>query len=389
MIGWLTKHLIKNSEDVKNPEVRRMYGTLCSMMGIGLNVCLFLGKYLAGVLSGSIAVMADAFNNLSDAGSSLITLIGFKFAGMKPDKEHPFGHGRIEYLSGLAVAAAIVLMGFELAKSSLEKIFHPTPVEANLLSIGILVVSVAVKLYMSSYNKKIGTKIDSAAMRATAADSLSDATATSVVLLVILVQKFAGVNVDGWCGILVAGFILFAGYNAAKDTLSPLLGQAPEPEFIEEIHRITLAHPEIVGIHDLVVHDYGPGRQMISLHGEVPGNGDIFALHDVIDQVEKELKEQLGCDAVIHMDPIETDNAAITQMRGEVAKLVAEIHEEITIHDFRMVTGPTHTNLIFDAVVPYQLKMTDQEAVAAIQKRISERWSNYFAVVSIDHSYVL
>lgn len=175
MIGWLTKHLIKNSEDVKNPEVRRMYGTLCSMMGIGLNVCLFLGKYLAGVLSGSIAVMADAFNNLSDAGSSLITLIGFKFAGMKPDKEHPFGHGRIEYLSGLAVAAAIVLMGFELAKSSLEKIFHPTPVEANLLSIGILVVSVAVKLYMSSYNKKIGTKIDSAAMRATAADSLSDA----------------------------------------------------------------------------------------------------------------------------------------------------------------------------------------------------------------------
>lgn len=389
MIGWLTKHLIKNSEDVKNPEVRRMYGTLCSMMGIGLNVCLFLGKYLAGVLSGSIAVMADAFNNLSDAGSSLITLIGFKFAGMKPDKEHPFGHGRIEYLSGLAVAAAIVLMGFELAKSSLEKIFHPTPVEANLLSIGILVVSVAVKLYMSSYNKKIGTKIDSAAMRATAADSLSDATATSVVLLVILVQKFAGVNVDGWCGILVAGFILFAGYNAAKDTLSPLLGQAPEPEFIEEIHRITLAHPEIVGIHDLVVHDYGPGRQMISLHGEVPGNGDIFALHDVIDQVEKELKEQLGCDAVIHMDPIETDNAAITQMRGEVAKLVAEIHEEITIHDFRMVTGPTHTNLIFDAVVPYQLKMTDQEAVAAIQKRISERWPNYFAVVSIDHSCVL
>ena len=389
MIGWLTKHLIKNSEDVKNPEVRRMYGTLCSMMGIGLNVCLFLGKYLAGVLSGSIAVMADAFNNLSDAGSSLITLIGFKFAGMKPDKEHPFGHGRIEYLSGLAVAAAIVLMGFELAKSSLEKIFHPTPVEANLLSIGILVVSVAVKFYMSSYNKKIGTKIDSAAMRATAADSLSDATATSVVLLAILVQKFAGVNVDGWCGILVAGFILFAGYNAAKDTLSPLLGQAPEPEFIEEIHRITLAHPEIVGIHDLVVHDYGPGRQMISLHGEVPGNGDIFALHDVIDQVEKELKEQLGCDAVIHMDPIETDNAAITQMRGEVAKLVAEIHEEITIHDFRMVTGPTHTNLIFDAVVPYQLKMTDQEAVAAIQKRISERWPNYFAVVSIDHSCVL
>lgn len=389
MISWLAKHFIKNSEDEKNPEVRRMYGTLCSLMGIGLNVCLFLGKYLAGALSGSIAVMADAFNNLSDAGSSLSTLIGFKFAGMKPDKEHPFGHGRIEYLSGLAVAAAILFMGFELAKSSVEKILHPTPVETNLLSIGILVVSVAVKLYMSSYNKKIGTKIDSAAMKATAADSLSDAVATSVALLAILVQKFAGFNVDGWCGILVAGFILFAGYNAAKDTLSPLLGQPPEPELIEEIQRITLSHPEIVGIHDLVVHDYGPGRQMISLHGEVPGNGNIFALHDVIDQAEKELKEQLGCDAVIHMDPIEMDNDAIAQVREEVEKLVTEIHGEITIHDFRMVTGPTHTNLIFDAVVPYQVKMSDPEVTAAIQKKISERWDNYFAVVSIDHSYVL
>lgn len=389
MIGWLIKHVIKNGEEIKNPEVRRQYGALCSMVGIGLNVFLFAGKYLAGLLSGSIAIMADAFNNLSDAGSSMITLIGFKFAGMKPDKEHPFGHGRIEYLSGLAVAAAIVLMGFELAKSSVDKILHPTAVEANLLSIGILLVSVAVKFYMSSYNKSIGTKIDSAAMRATAMDSLSDAAATSVVLAAILIQKFAGINIDGWCGILVAGFILFAGYNAAKDTLSPLLGQPPEPEFIEAIERITLSHPEIVGIHDLVVHDYGPGRQMISLHGEVPGNGDIFALHDVIDQAEKELKEQLGCDAVIHMDPIEMDNDTVTEMRSETARLAAEVHEEITIHDFRMVSGPTHTNLIFDVVVPYGLKMSDQEVTEAIQKKVAEQWENCFAVISIDHAYVL
>lgn len=389
MIGWLIKHVIKNGEDIKNPEVRRQYGALCSLVGIGLNIALFAGKYLAGVLSGSIAIMADAFNNLSDAGSSLITLIGFKFAGKKPDKEHPFGHGRIEYLSGLAVAAAIVLMGFELAKSSVDKIFHPTAVETSLLSIGILLVSVAVKFYMSSYNKRIGTKIDSAAMRATAADSLSDAAATSVVLAAILIQKFTAVNVDGWCGILVAGFILVAGYNAAKDTLSPLLGQPPEPEFIEEIQRITLAHPEIVGIHDLVVHDYGPGRQMISLHGEVPGNGDIFALHDVIDQAEKELKEQLGCDAVIHMDPIEMDNDAVFEMRKEVAKLAAEVHEEITIHDFRMVTGPTHTNLIFDVVVPYGLKLSDKEVTEAIQKKVSGHWNHCFAIISVDHAYVL
>lgn len=389
MTGWLIRHLIQNWEDVKNAEVRRHYGVLCSMLGIALNVCLFLGKYLAGVLSGSIAVMADAFNNLSDAGSSLITLIGFKFAGKKADKEHPFGHGRVEYLSGLAVAAAIVLMGFELAKSSLDKILHPASVETNLLSIGILLVSVAVKCYMSSYNRSIGARIDSAAMRATAADSLSDAAATSVVLLSLLIQKATGVDVDGFCGILVAGFILYAGYNAAKDTLSPLLGQPPEPELIEEIQRITLAHPEIIGIHDLVVHDYGPGRQMISLHGEVPGNGDIFVLHDVIDQAEKELKEQLGCDAVIHMDPIEMDNSTVSEMRAEVAKLAVELHPEITIHDFRMVSGTTHTNLIFDAVVPYGLKLSDREVIEALQNKISERWETYFAIVSIDHAYVL
>lgn len=389
MITWLVKHYIKNSEDVRDPKVRRRYGALCSMVGIGLNICLFAGKYLAGVLSGSIAVMADAFNNLSDAGSSLITLIGFKFAGMKPDKEHPFGHGRIEYLSGLAVAAAIILMGFELAKSSLTKILHPEVVDASLLSMAILVVSVAVKLYMCFYNRRIGSRIDSAAMKATAMDSLSDATATSVVFLSVLIQKFAGINVDGWCGVLVAGFILYAGYNAAKDTLSPLLGQPPEPELIEEIKRITLSHPEIVGIHDLVVHDYGPGRLMISLHGEVPGNGNIFVLHDVIDQTEKELKEQLGCEAVIHMDPIETDNDSVGQMRQEVAQLVREIHPDLSIHDFRMVTGPTHTNLIFDAVVPYHVKITDEEVVREIQKKVTEHWSNYFAVVSIDHAYVL
>lgn len=389
MTGWLIKHWIKNPDDIKNAEVRRQYGSLCSMLGIMLNMVLFLGKYIAGVLSGSIAVMADAFNNLSDAGSSLITLIGFKLAGKKPDKEHPFGHGRMEYLSGLAVAAAIVLMGVELAKSSVDKIFHPAEVETGLLSVGILLASVAVKFYMSSYNKGIGDRIDSAAMRATAADSLSDAAATSVVLLTLLIQRATGFNVDGFCGILVAGFILYAGYNAAKDTLSPLLGQPPEPEFIEEIHRIALAHPEIIGIHDLVVHDYGPGRRMISLHGEVPGDGDIFALHDVIDQAEKELKDQLGCDAVIHMDPIEMDNHTVTEMRGETAKLAAELHPEITIHDFRMVTGPTHTNLIFDVVVPYSLALSDQEVTAKLQQKISERWENCFAIISIDHAYVL
>ena len=388
MLTWLIRHFVKNSEDVKNPEVRRRYGSLCSLVGIGLNICLFAGKYLAGVISGSIAVMADAFNNLSDAGSSVITLLGFKLAGMKPDPEHPFGHGRLEYLSGLAVAAAIILMGFELAKSSFEKIRHPEAVEASLLSLIILVVSIAVKLYMSYYNRKIGGRIDSAAMKATAMDSLSDAVATSVVLLSILIQKFTHLRVDGWCGILVAGFIIYAGYNAAKDTLSPLLGQKPDPELIEDIQKITLPHPEIVGIHDLVVHDYGPGRVMVSLHGEVPGNADIFVLHDVIDRTEKELKEQLGCEAVIHMDPIETNNELIGQMRREVAELVTQVHPAITIHDFRMVKGPTHTNLIFDAVLPHEVTLSDAEAAEALQAAVTKRWPNYFVVATIDHAYV-
>ena len=389
MIKFLIKRLIKNSDNVKDPAVRRMYGTLCSSVGIGLNICLFAGKYLAGVLSGSIAIMADAFNNLSDAGSSLITLIGFKFAGMKPDAEHPFGHGRIEYISGLAVSAAIILMGVELAKSSVSKIISPSPVDMSMMSIAILAVSVCVKLYMCSYNRFVGKQIDSAAMNATAIDSLSDAVATSVVLLAMLVLKFTGLNVDGWCGAMVALFILYAGYSAAKDTLSPLLGQPPEEELISQIRDITLSHQEIVGIHDLVVHDYGPGRLMISLHGEVPGDGNIFELHDVIDQAEKELKDKLGCDAVIHMDPIATDDEEVNITRRSVAELCKDIHEDLRIHDFRMVKGPTHTNLIFDVVIPFALKLSDKEVTDEIRKRISQKWDNYYAVIEVDHSYVL
>lgn len=389
MIKFLIKRFIKDSENIKDPAVRRKYGSLCSSVGIGLNICLFIGKYLAGVLSGSIAIMADAFNNLSDAGSSLITLIGFKFAGMKPDAEHPFGHGRIEYISGLAVSAAIILMGVELAKSSVSKILSPAPVEMNALAIVILVVSVCVKFYMCSYNRFVGRQIDSAAMKATAADSLSDAVATSVVLLAMLVLKFTGVNVDGWCGAMVALFILYAGYSAAKDTLSPLLGQPPEEELINQIRDIALSHSEIVGIHDLVVHDYGPGRLMISLHGEVPGDGNIFELHDVIDQAEKELKEKLGCDAVIHMDPIATNDDEVKSVRQCVADLVKEINVDLSIHDFRMVKGPTHTNLIFDVVVPFQLKLSDREVADEITRRVREKWENYYAVIEIDHSYVL
>ena len=388
MIKLLTKLFIKDHENVTNAAVRRAYGTMCSLYGIFLNLLLFAGKYFAGLISGSVAITADAFNNLSDAGSSIITLLGFAIAGKKPDPDHPFGHGRAEYLAGLVLSAVIILMGFELVKSSFEKILHPEPISSGLLPAIILVCSILVKFYMCLYNRSVGKKINSAAMQATATDSLSDSVATTVVLLSMGVSYFFHVNIDGYAGLLVAVFILYAGFNAAKDTVSPLLGQAPAPEFVQQVADIVTAHPEVVGIHDLVVHDYGPGRVMVSLHAEVRGDGNIFDLHDAIDTAETELKEQLGCIATIHMDPIEADNTEVSQMRAAVAETLKELDDVISIHDFRMVPGPTHTNLIFDAVVPADYKKSDEELAASIRQQIHQTWPDRYAVVSIDHSYI-
>ena len=388
MISLLSKWFIKDRDNVTDPAVRRAYGSLCGIVGIALNLLLFAGKFLAGVLSGSIAVTADAFNNLSDAGSSVITLLGFRLAGKKPDPDHPFGHGRIEYISGLIVSGLILLMAFELGKSSFEKILHPEAVDFSLLAIVILAVSVAVKLYMSFYNASVGKKIDSAAMKATAADSRSDAISTSAVLLAMLVGKWTDLMIDGYVGLLVAVLILIAGINAAKETIAPLLGQAPEPEFVKDIERIVMSHQPICGIHDLVVHDYGPGRVMLSLHAEVPASGNILELHDVIDNAEFDLRNQLGCEATIHMDPIVTDDGLTGELRRQVAELVKTIDERMTIHDFRMVPGNTHTNLIFDAVVPYDIGISNQEVGDRIRQMVKDMDGNYFAVVLVEYSYV-
>ena len=385
MVTLLEKLFVKKKTGA---EERRAYGILCGTLGITLNILLFAGKYLAGVISGSIAIMADAFNNLSDAGSSVITLLGFQFAGRQADEEHPFGHGRIEYLSGLAVSLAIIVMGVELLRSSVEKVLHPEAVDTGFLAMGILVVSVAVKLYMSYYNRRIGKKIDSAAMKATATDSLSDALATSVVFLSMIVLRTTGINVDGWCGVLVAVFILRAGYGAAKETLNPLLGQAPEPEFIDEIEKIVLSRPEIIGIHDLVVHDYGPGHRMISLHGEVDGSGDIYALHDAIDSAEMELHECLGCEAVIHMDTVNLKDPEMKEKRAATEALVKEIDSRLTIHDFRLVHGGGVTKILFDVVVPFEMKMPEEELKARIQDSVSRTMENCAALINVDHSYV-
>ena len=386
MISILARLFLK-SEGKDEAALRKAYGILCGAVGIALNALLFLGKFFAGTLSGSIAITADAFNNLSDAGSSFVTLLGFQLAGQKPDASHPFGHGRIEYLSGLGVSMLILLMGFELAQSSVEKILHPSPVDFSPLVVVILCVSIAVKLYMSFYNRQLGKKLNSAAMLATAADSLSDSVATTAVLAATLVGHFTNLMIDGWVGILVALFILWSGFHAAKDTIDPLLGTPPTPEFVEEIRDLVLAHPAIIGVHDLIVHDYGPGRVMISLHAEVSASENVLDLHDEIDNVERELQEKLGCSAVIHMDPIVTDDGVTEETRIRVAALVHCIDDAISIHDFRMVAGPTHTNVIFDAVVPFHFRLTDEEVESKIKSAVQALDGSYFAVVNVERSY--
>ena len=387
MIRLLSRWLIPDRDNVTSPAVRRAYGTLCGAVGIALNILLFAGKLFAGRLSGSIAVTADAFNNLSDAGSSAVTLLGFRLADKKPDTDHPFGHGRIEYISGLLVAGLILLMGVELAKSSFDKILHPEPVAFSALAAAIMAASVCVKLYMWLYNRAVGRKIKSVSMEATATDSLSDTIATSAVLLAMLVGKWTGLAVDGYVGLVVALFILFSAYKAAKETLSPLLGQAPDPELVQEIRDITLANDTVQGVHDLVVHDYGPGRMMISLHAEVPAHGDIMAMHDVIDNVEKELMERLHCHAVIHMDPIVTDDDRVNALRTQVAELVKQVDPALTIHDFRVVRGTTHDNLIFDAVLPFSSGKTPAQAAQEIRALVRAMDGNYYAVVTVEHSF--
>ena len=386
MISLLARLFLK-PEGRDEAALRKGYGMLCGAVGIGLNILLFAGKFFAGTIAGSIAITADAFNNLSDAGSSFVTLLGFQLAGQKPDSDHPFGHGRIEYLSGLAVSMLIILMGFELAKSSLDKILHPAPVDSSWLVIAILCVSICVKLYMAFYNRSLGKKLNAPAMLATAADSLSDSVATTAVLIATLVGRFSGLMIDGWCGILVAAFILWSGFNAAKDTVNPLLGTPPTHEFVDEIKNLVMAHPAIIGIHDLIVHDYGPGRVMISLHAEVSASANVLDLHDEIDNVESELREKLGCEAVIHMDPIVTDDGITGETRERVAALVHCIDDEINIHDFRMVAGPSHTNVIFDAVVPYGFRLTDSEVEDKIKTAVRTLDGNYFAVVKVERSY--
>lgn len=388
MITLLGRIFIKETEEYEKPQIRRMYGVLCSLFGVFLNIILFGIKLYAGIATGSMAIMADGFNNFSDAGSSVVTLIGFKFASMKPDREHPFGHGRFEYVSGLIVAILIILVGFELARSSVEKIWNPEPVETSKAAVIILIVSIIIKLYMAFYNYQIGKKISSTAMQATAVDSLSDAVATSFVFASMGVMFLTGVNIDGYCGVVVSLFILWAGYQTAKETISPLLGGKPRPELIERIYAIVLRHSIVQGIHDVIVHDYGPGRMMISLHIEVPGHENVFKLHDMVEHIESDLDKELDCESVIHMDPVEVKDELVLAMKKDISEIVMQVNQELVIHDFRVVAGDIRTNLVFDVAVSPEFEMTEEEIRAAVISRISEIYPAYHVVIKVETAYI-
>lgn len=348
-------------------ETRRRYGMACGLLGIILNALLFGGKLFAGTVSGSVAVTADAFNNLSDAGSSIVSMLGFKLAGQKADSFHPFGHGRMEYVAGLIVAMLIILMGTELTQSGLEKIADPQQVTFTAVTAVILLVSIAVKLFMFAYNRVIGKRIGSVSMLAASTDSISDTAATAVVLISSVVSYFTDLQIDGWCGTAVGLFIIYAGCRAAYDTVSPLLGQRPSSEFVDNVKKTVLAHREIEGVHDIVVHNYGPECVMVTLHAEVPSDGDILMLHDAVDAAERELEEKLGCIATIHMDPVVND-AETRRLRGKTAKAVKKIDGRITIHDFRVIECGGGKRLCFDALVPFGMKKSDEELASIISE---------------------
>lgn len=387
MTTFLIRLFIKDYENVKNHQVRQRYGELGGAVGIVCNLVLFAAKFFAGLLTSSIAITADAFNNLSDAGSSIVTLVGFRMAGKPADDQHPFGHGRIEYIAGLLVSIIILLMGIELGKSSAEKIMHPETMDFSWISFFILLASICVKLWMGLFNRKLGHIIDSAAMRATAMDSISDVVATCSVVLGMLITKWTGYNVDGYSGILVALFICYTGITTIRDTLNPLLGQPPEQSFVDSIEQKVLSHSDIVGVHDLIVHNYGPGRSIVSLHAEVPCHADILQIHDTIDCIERELKKEFNCEAVIHMDPIVTDDVVTNETKEKVVGLVQAIDANLKIHDFRMVKGPTHTNLIFDVVVPHQFRLNDQELRSVIEREVKTLDTSYELVMNVDKAY--
>ncbi len=388
MITLLSKLFIKDYNNYSDTRVREKYGIVCSLLGIFLNIVLFAAKLAGSLIAKSVSMTADAFNNLSDAASSFISVLGFKLSGKKPDADHPFGHGRLEYISGLIVSFLIIFMGIELFRSSADSIIHPKTVEGGIIPAVIMVLSIAVKFYMYLYNHFTAKKIKSPTMEAVARDSFGDMIATSVVIISVIASRFTAFPVDGAGGIIVAAFIIKSGFDSCMETVNPLLGQPPEREFVSEIEAEVLKFNPIFAIHDLVVHDYGPGRLMISLHAEVPGDRNIFELHDVIDNAEVSLAMKFNCAAVIHMDPIDTNNARLDDLKNIAVEESKKLDSRFTIHDVRMIPGDTHTNLIFDLVRPHDCRYSETEIKTRLFQAINQREKAVYTVVTVESPFI-
>lgn len=384
MIAFLSKFFIENPDDTENPTVRARYASITGTVGIILNIFLFITKGLIGLYSGYISIIADAFNNLSDAASSIVTMIGFRVASIDPDSDHPFGHGRSEYISGLIVSFFILLVGFELIKSSITKIIHPTENEFSIYLVIVLIISILVKLYMFYYNTAISKKLSSAALKATAKDSINDVFVTLAVLISAIIGHLTSLNIDGFAGIVVGIFIIKGGIDVFIETSGLILGHGVDPEFKKKIYDIVGEYDGVLGVHDLVVHDYGPGRRVISLHAEVDAKEDILEIHDMIDVIEHHLQKDLHAQAIIHMDPIISDDEEINRLKALVIDVINELDTSLTIHDFRVVKGSTHTNLIFDVLLPFESKLLPDDASLKIAKLINEKDNRLFSVITID-----
>lgn len=387
MTSLLLKLFVKNYKDTSNNAVREKYGVLGGTVGIVTNIILACAKLIIGSFSGSISITADAVNNFSDAGSSIITLIGFKMANKPADTSHPFGHGRIEYISGLIVAFIVLIFGVELMKSSVDRIINPTEIIYSTWAIVVLVLSIAGKLWLGLFNRKLGKAINSTAMTAVFTDCISDSGATLVTIVSMLLARFAGLNIDGILGAIVAVIIIIAGINIIKDTLSPLLGEAPDKELVEKLAETILSFDKVVGIHDLIIHNYGSVKTFGSVHVEVPADEDVLLTHEIMDNIELEIREKFGIELVAHCDPIETNNESVSEKKAMLIEVVKSVNEKLTIHDFRMVSGPTHTNLIFDVVVPYDVKMSENEVIRILSEKVRGQCPQCNCVITVDRDY--
>ncbi len=387
MSKWLFKKFIKDYENTADPSVRAAYGKLSGIIGIILNLTLFACKMAVGVISGSLSITADAVNNLSDASSSIISLLGFKLASRPADDEHPYGHGRYEYLSGLMVCVIIILIGFELLKSSAEKIINPSHTEFSVVFAGTLVFSILIKIWMSSFNSEAGKAISSKTLKAAAADSRNDVLATSAVLASFVISGITGIDLDGFMGFAVALFILYSGYGLIKDTIDPLLGHAPDPQAVEYIKKKILSYEGVLGTHDLMIHDYGPGRQFASVHVEMAAEQDVISSHDVIDTIERDFKNHDGLNMIVHYDPIITYDSSTTNIRRWISEKIKEISPELEIHDLRTVPGSSRTNVVFDCVMPYSVEISEKELCSRISRMVIDAFPNHYCIITIDRDF--